>query len=136
MLLDFISKFDDYQKNLYETLQLTLKILDNKKQLIIKIAQTIYKIDFNDILYIVKEEGKRNTIIKTFYQEYSVSLPLTEISEKLSSDFIRTHRACLVNKVNIKTIDFKENVIMFKNDESINLLSKKCKKEVKKYVCS
>lgn len=136
MLLDFISKFDNYEKNLYDVLQIALKILNKKEQLVFKAGQTIYKIDFNDILYIIKEEGQRNTIIKTFYQKYSISSSLTEVEEKLNGDFLRTHRACIVNKTNVKRIDFKEKFIVFKNDEKINLLSRNYQKEVKKYVFS
>jgi len=134
MLLDFISKFDNYEKNLYDVLQLSLKILNKEEQLSFKIGQIAYKLDFNDILYITKEEGKRNTTIQTFYQKYSVSSTLTEIGEKLNNDFLKTHRACIVNKKNIKTIDFKEKIIIFKNNEKINLLSKNYQKEVRKYV--
>lgn len=136
MLLDFISKFDDYQKNLYDVLQVALKVLNNKRQLTFKIGTVIYKVDYDEILYINKEESSRNTVIKTYSDEYSVPQSLNEICKSLDFKFIRTHRACVINKSNVKTIDFKRNSIIFKNGEEINLLSKNYKKEVKNCVFS
>lgn len=134
MLLDFISKFDNYEHNLYETLKLALKASDIKKQLSFEFNRTLYKIDFNDILYIIKDTGKKKIIIKTFFKEYAVSLNLNKIKNMLNNSFIQTHRACIINRENVKNIDFKENMITFVNNEKISLLSKTYKKDVKKYV--
>ena len=136
LLLDFISKFDNYENNLYESLRLALKVSHVKKQLSFKFNRTSYRIDYDDILYIIKDTAKRNTIIKTFSKEYSVALNLNEISPMLPDTFVKTHRACIINCDNVKTIDFKENTIAFTNNEKITLLSKTYKKEVKKYVFS
>jgi two-component system response regulator AgrA len=134
MLLDFISKFDNYEQNLYDTLKIALKAFNVKKYLNFKFNRISYRIDLADVLYIVKDTAKRNIIIKTFSNEYAVNLNLNQISEMLTEDFVRTHRACIINKENVKNIDFKENTITFSNDEKILLLSKMYKKEVKKYV--
>jgi two-component system response regulator AgrA len=136
LLLDFLSKFDNYEHNLYEALKTALKISHNKKQLSFESKRTSYRIDFDEILYIFKDTENRKTVIKTFSKDYSVSLNLNEIEVMLPETFIKTHRACVVNSNNIKTVDFKENIIVFKNGEKINLLSKNYRKEVKKYVFS
>lgn len=136
MLLDFISKFDDYEHSLYDVLKLALKASNIKKQLTFEFNRILYKIDLDDILYIIKDTAKRNSIIKTFSKEYSVALNLNEISTMLTDNFIQTHRACIINRENVKNIDFKENTITFNNNEKISLLSKTYKKEVKKYVFS
>lgn len=134
MLLDFISKFDDYEHSLHDVLKLAVRASETKKQLSFEFNRTLYKIDFNDILYIMKDTGRKNSIIKTFTKEYSVSLNLNKISSMITENFIQTHRACIINKDNVKTIDFKENTITFINNEKILLLSKTYKKDVKKYV--
>lgn len=136
MLLDFISKFDNYEHNLYDVLKLALKASDVKKQLAVESNRTLYKIDMDDILYIMKDTARRNSIIKTFSKEYSVPLTLSEITTMLPENFVQTHRACIINRENVKNIDFKENTITFNNNEQISLLSKTYKKEVKKYVFS
>ena len=136
MLLDFISKFDNYEQNLYDVLKLALKASHVKKRFSFKFNRMAYKVDYDDILYIVKDTGKRNTVLKTYSKEYLLSLSLSEIMTMLPDNFIQTHRACIINKDNVKIIDFKENVITFVNNEKITMLSKTYKKEVKKYVFS
>lgn len=136
MLLDFISKFDDYQTGMYEALQLAIKILGDEKQISFKIGHTIHKIYFNDILYITKDENKRNVFIKTLNNEYAPTLSLNKIFEKLGNEFVKTHRACIVNKNHVASVDFKNNIITFDDGSKIDLLSRNYKKEVKKYVCS
>lgn len=136
LLLDFLSKFDNYEHNLYEALKTALKISHNKKQLSFESKRTSYRIDFDEILYIYKDTENRKTVIKTFSKDYSVALNLNEIETMLPETFIKTHRACVVNSNNIKTVDFKENIIVFKNGEKINLLSKNYRKDVKNYVFS
>lgn len=134
MLLDFISKFDDYEQNLFDSLKLALKASNIRKQLSFEFNRVSYKIDLDDILYVIKDTAKRNSIIKTFAKEYITAISLSEVKEMLSDNFIQTHRACIVNKNNIKRIDFKNNVITFNNNEEISLLSKTYKKDVKEHV--
>jgi len=136
MLLDFISKFDNYEQNLYDVLKLALKASHVKKQFSFTSNRMAYRVDYDDILYIIKDTAKRNTIVKTFSKEYPVSLNLNEIMAMLPDNFIQTHRACTINRDNVKTIDFKENVITFNNNEKISMLSKTYKKEVKEHVFS
>lgn len=131
LILDFIPKFDNFDKKLIECIKLSLNIFENKTSLSLTINNSLVKIDYNDILYIVKDEEKRKTIINTAYKKYETTMSLVKVEEKLNADFIRTHRACIVNKNNIKTIDCKENKIIFKNKEYTFLLSRKKKKEVK-----
>jgi two-component system response regulator AgrA len=134
MLLDFISKFDNYEKNVYDTLKVALKIYDSKPALCIDFNRVSYRIEYDDILYIVKDEKERKIKIKTYYTEYIITMNLNEVIEKLDSRFCRTHRACIVNKNNIKGIDSKSSKIIFKNNEEVCLLSKNYKKGVKEYV--
>ena len=53
------------------------------------------------------------------------------ISKKLDDRFYQTHRACYVNLNNIKSVDFKNNVIYFIKDNSIDYLSRNYKKGLK-----
>lgn len=134
MLLDFISKFDSYEKNILEVLKIALKAAGTKPKLCFEFNYVSYKIDFDDILYIMKDEAERKINIKTYYAQYSTAMTLSEISERLDSRFCRTHRACIVNRDTVKGIDSKNNKIIFKNNEEIYLLSKNYKKEVKESV--
>ena len=46
------------------------------------------------------------------------------------------HRSCLVNTSNITKIDWKQNMIYFQDNISINLLARDRKKGLKEYVGS
>lgn len=132
MILDFISKFDDYENKIKEALKLAIKIIYNNELTFSFVFNRIaYKIPYDDILYIIKNENNRTVLIRTFDDQYKSNLTLKEIKTKLNSSFAQTHRACLVNLFNVKAINFKSLVIIFKNNEECNLFSKNYKKEVR-----
>jgi len=135
MLLDFISKFNQYENKLKEVLTLALKIFNCGNILSFIFKHVDYKIPYSDILYIVKDSDSRKIIIRTFYNDYLSNMTLNEIEKKLNNDFCRTHRACIVNIKNVKSFDYSNRVITFKNNEKINLFSRTYKKEVQK-VCT
>ena len=56
------------------------------------------------------------------------------IKEKLKGNFMYTHKSCIINMDNVKTIDIKNKVIVFSNNTKTDLLSRKYLKEVKEYV--
>ncbi len=132
LLLDFISKFDDYENKLYTSLTLAINISCSTDTLNFVFDRTAHKVVFDDILYISTDDTTRRIVIKTFYEKYRSAMTLTEIEKKLNFNFCRTHRACIVNYQNVKCFDFKNGEIIFKNNEKINFLSKNYKKGVKK----
>ena len=133
LLFDFISKFDLYDKKMYNAISLCVKNKLNNEKLIIKINRKIEQINFNDIIYITYDSFNRKSKIMTKSREYEVNDSLKEIHKKLKGNFIYTHRACIVNMNNVKTIDPKEKVITFNNNKTINLLSRNHTKEVLNY---
>lgn len=133
LLFDFISKFDLYDKKMYNAISLCVKNKLNSEKLIIKINRKIEQINFSDILYITYDSFNRKSKIVTKSREYEISDSLKEIYKKLKGNFIYTHRACIVNMNNVKTIDTKEKTIKFNNKLVINLLSRNHLKEVIDY---
>ncbi len=133
LLFDFISKFDLYDKKIYESLLTCINKVLEHERLIIKINRVIHRIEYNDILYITYNTYKRKTIIKAKNEEYEVNESLNAIKKRLKREFIVTHRACIVNKNNIKKINTKDKKIVFKNNESIDLLSRNYIRDVKEY---
>lgn len=131
LILDFISKFDNFEKKLEECITLAMDIMGTKEHLSFLSENTMQKVDYKDILYITRDDKKRKVLIYTDYKVFNVNTTLLEIEKKLNRDFIRTHRACIVNKKNIKSINYTENKITFKNGEYTYLLSRNKKKEVK-----
>ena len=132
LIYDFISKFDNYEKKLQEIIEESLKVLTPHETLNFKYKRTSYKIDLKDILYIKKETSARHIIIKTFFKDYKSAMTLSEVIKRLNNNFCRSHRACIINTEHVKSINYQNSIITFKNGEEIGLLSKQQKKEVKK----
>ena len=134
LILDFISKFDLYENKMIDTINLCInKKLQNDK-LIIKINRKIEYIEFDSILYITYDGNIRKTIIYTKSREYETTETLKDIKIHLKGNFKYSHRACIINMNNVKSIDSKNKIITFINNKSINLLSRNYIKELKKYI--
>jgi two-component system response regulator AgrA len=134
MLLDFISKYDNYESNLEKTISKAILQVNNKKTLTLSSDGISYIIHLDDILYIVKESGDKKCIIKTTYNTITVNKNLNSIIENLDSRFYLTHRSCIVNTEKIKSVDWKNNIIGFENDRLVDLLARDKKKGLKEYV--
>lgn len=134
MLLDFISKFDDCDKNLKNVLKKAISQIDDKKVLHFESARISYRIYLDDIIYIVKDTIERKCIIKTTYGNVTINKTLQELQKELDRKFYMTHRSCLVNVQKISKIDFKKNIIYFHGGESVDLISRDRKRGLKDYV--
>ena len=128
--LTFISKFDDYEKNLENALKNSLEMLKVKKALVFQDHNVSYSIIFKSILYITKDTVTRKTIIVTDSNKYKIYLSLPDLKLKLPTTFKQCHRACVVNTDRIENINRNKNVITFDNGICIDLLSDKYKKEL------
>ena len=130
MFLSFINKFDDCENRLNNSLMKALNILNKKNTIRFFDRNVLYTININDILYITKDSFERKTIIKTDYAEFKVNKSLSDIVKMLDNRFIQTHRACYINSDRKVSINKTSKIITFDNNETIDLLSDKYKKEV------
>lgn len=131
LIFDFISKFDNYEKRLTDSINLVIKNLNCRSTLVFKQDKEIYHIKYDNILYIFRDNTKNKTKIKAIDKEYYVRDTLTNVAKQLDNRFYQTHRACYVNLNNIKCADFKNDIIYFTNDDSIDYLSRNYKKGLK-----
>lgn len=136
MLLDFISKYDNCNKNLESTITKAIELVNTKKTIRFETAGILYIVHINDILYIEKDTVERKCIIKTAYNEIPVNKTLNCMISELGNKFYLSHRSCLVNTSNIESIDWRNNIIHFKGGISIDLMSRDKKKGLKDYVGS
>ncbi len=136
MLLDFISKFNDCKDSLEKTVKKAINKIDNKKVLIFENSEMTYKVYTDDIIYILKDSIDRKCIIKTDYNEITVSETITSLSNMLDSRFFLSHRSCIVNTEKITMIDWKNGIVYFQNGDIIDYLARNKKKELKEYVRS
>jgi len=129
--LSFINKFDDSDYRLRKSILKALQILNIQNRLCFEERSVIYNISLNDILYITRDSIDRKTVIKTEKNEYRTYKTLMELRKMLDDRFVQTHRACLVNKQRVTSINRNDRTIMFDNGLKIDLLSEKYKKGLK-----
>lgn len=132
LMLNFITKNNDLNKDLYETLEVALEINMANRALSYTNKGELYYIPYQDILYIEKNLNDNICNVVTKNSVYNIRNTIIELEKKLSDDihFIKTHRSCIVNLKNIIHIDFENNIITFINKE-IDLLSRAHKKSLK-----
>lgn len=130
MFLAFVNKFDNFDKRLNEVLYKAIDLVKMRRIIKIEDGTDIYLFDMNDILYLSTESFPRRTIIKTDYMECKVKKPLKNIVENLDDRFVKTHKSCIINKNRVTRIDKVKKIIYFDNNEKIDLLSDKYKKEL------
>ena len=132
LMLNFISKNQELEKDLYDSLEVALEINMSNKSLCYTNKGEIYHIPYQDILYIEKNLNDNICNVVTKNSIYSIRKTIIDLEKKLSDDinFVKTHRSCIVNIKNIKFVDFENNIITFVNKE-IDLLSRSHKKNLK-----
>ena len=132
LMLNFISKQQNLEKDLTESLELALEINMANKSLCYTTKGELYQIPYQDILYIEKSLNDNICYVVTKNEIYSIRKTIKELEKEFSKDinFVKTHRSCIVNLKNIKYIDFENNKIVFINRE-IDLLSRAHKKALK-----
>lgn len=131
LIFDFISKFDDVQKRLSETIDIVLKKLDTKKIISFKSDKELHAVKIDDILYICKDNITNKTKLVTSNNTYLLRESLSGFVQKLNSNFYQTHRACYVNTEKIESVDFKNSIIHFVNEIKTDYLSRNYKKGLK-----
>lgn len=132
LILDFISKFDNYEARLIETIKMVINKNNNQNVISFKSNKELHNVKIENILFISRDTYLEKTKIVTTDNEYLVRDSLLNIVKKLDSRFYKTHRACFVNTEKIKSVDFKENKIYFENDKSTDLLSRNYKKGLRR----
>ncbi len=136
LMLNFISKYDDCYNDLMKSLMLAHEILTYDRQLSIMQEGEIYQFPYDDIQYIEKDLDTEYAVIHTSKDLLSVRQSMISLLKQLDNDprFIRTHRSCIVNVYNIKSVDFLNSIIKFKNGKTTDLLSRRYKRDLKEHL--
>lgn len=134
MLLDFISKYDNCDKSLEQTLKKAISKVSDKKVVVFESGGISHRICIDDILFVEKDTVDRKCIIKTSYSKFSVNKTMNEMINELDKKFYLTHRSCLVNTEKISHIDWKNGIITFDSNKTTDLLSRDKKRGLKEYV--
>lgn len=109
-----------------------IKIICNKKKnLTFSYNKILYKMPFNDILYFEKELNSKKCKIICKNKTYHIYKSIIEIERIVDDRFVKTHQSTLVNKDNIKQVEFNTGIIHFDSNISCNLISRNYKKNLK-----
>lgn len=132
LMLDFISKYSNIEKELKETLGVAVGIFTKQKSITFTLNGELYQIPYNQILYIEKSLNNNNCKIVTNDGEYFTRDTIQHLEEILSNDqrFMKTHRSCIVNLSNVSSVDLANNIIFFPNKQ-IDLIARNKKRELK-----
>ena len=129
LFLSFINKYDNYEPKLLKSIKTALRKINSNQMLKYSKNGILYTIPLEDILYITRDSIERKSIIKTEYLEIMMSKQLKDIKKELNENFVYSHRSCIINKNKVRIIDFRKHMIIFENNETIDLVSTKFKKE-------
>ena len=108
------------------------KIFSHDKSYKFKIDNEIYQIPYEHILYFEKNLNDNSTFLVTNEHNYILNKSISSIDNDLKDEcnFFKTHRSCIVNLDNIKSINFTTNIIKFNNCKT-DLISRNKKKTLK-----
>ena len=129
-VFDFIEKYHDMQTRLEHDLEVIFDKNFDNKMLTYSNRCFDLKIYYRNILYIYREKDERKLVIVTDTNTFKVGITIQEMLELLDDRFKQCHRACIINKNRVNKYDWNNGIFILDNKESINMLSKKYKKEV------
>ena len=130
LFLSYINKFDDCENRLTQALDKALKMFKIKSIIRFKDNGVVYTIPQDDILYITRDSIDRKCIIVTDYNEFKVNKSLIELEEMVNDNFIKTHRACLMNTKRILSFSKSQRKVVFDNGMTSDLISTRFNKEL------
>lgn len=130
--VSFVDKTLNIEKQLNSCLKYSFKVLNYHKSYKFKNNNEIFQIPFEQILYFEKNLNDNSTQLITTEDIYNINKSISKIETELEEEynFFKTHRSCIVNLDNIKSINFTTNTINFSNCK-INLISRNKKKALK-----
>lgn len=136
MMLDYICKKNNFKEQLNKTIKTAIKVLGKNENLLrYKFNSITHRIAINQILYITKVPLSKKCYIHTYNDEkYEIGGSINKVKSQLGKEFKQSHKSCIVNVENVKLVDTCNNVIIFKNGKTIDLLSTRMRKEFEEYV--
>ena len=135
LAIDYISKSKFWEDRFEKTIDYTVRTLNKKKVLIFEYNYNSYRIPFDSIVYIEKLSDNKKCLIYTEDNNcFEIISTISALMKKLTPNFYRSHKSCIINLDKVKKIDYSDNSITFINDKCGYLLSNRNKKGLKERV--
>lgn len=133
--MDYIPKDQFSVERLESTVKYVVEKLENKKELTYVYKNNTYRIPHKNIVFIEKMPDKQKCIIHTASgDKFERNCTVNAFREVLGPNFYKSHKACIVNLDQIKSVDYSIPKIVFKNNEETDLLANRKKKDLKNHV--
>ena len=107
----------------------TLQTKKTHKVYTLEVGGRKINVDYEDILFFETSSNIHKVILHAKDRQIEFPSALKELASVLDGNFVRCHRAFLVNKNNIKEVDTKNRIIHFANGETC-LMSTRMMKEL------
>jgi len=135
MLVDFVSKMDNLKQRFKQAVQISLKNYDKRPNTLkYEYKKVLYNIEYQNIIYIEKEQDNKRCIIKTSKKDYYIQGNLNSIEKLLDYRFMKCSRSYIINLEQVQSYDKKSNILTFKNGIELYAVSRNKKKEIINYV--
>ena len=132
--LDFILKDapEDLGKRIYECIlkaNQRFASINNKvhANFSVKVNEKVFTVDYDDILFFETSTNVHKIILHCKNRQMEFLGKIKEIEKEVDERFYRCHRSFLVNKDNIKEIDFQNRVIYMVNGDECLISSRMMK---------
>ena len=140
--LDFILK-DDFHKLKDQIRECLEHVMQKYKQIMRGMGKTFtikrngreITLEYDAILFFETSSNEHRLVVHTIDKSMEFFGKMKEIEKEMGEDFIRCHRAYLVNKRNIQEVNYSEKIIIIKNHASCPISSRmrgKLKKSMQK----
>lgn len=109
------------------------ELKDNNKVMVMDDSYSLLEIEYNDIIMFFSD--KKSNYCRTKERKYMVKSRLYEL-EKISMDFIRISKNCIVNIKHIKKFDIGETgkIVVLLDDDTEQIVSRRRTSEIMKYL--
>lgn len=135
LILDYLNSDSNLKNRLFNDFKICLKnYTGHHKKLSYTYKNTIYNIEYRQIITIEKEIETKRCLINTDHGTYYTTDTLNNLLEKLDSRFLKCYRSLIINLEQIESYNLKTNTITFKNKETTFLVSRDKKKDIINYL--
>jgi len=132
LFLDLLSYDENIVKNLLLSFGDAYKIVTRHSVYTFSAFDEVYRLPYNDIYYIVKNLKDDSVTIHTKDDSYLHYTSVKSVEKILGDDprFFKTHRSCIINLYNVSFYDRKDNVVVFNNGSTTNLVARHSKSKL------
>ena len=132
LIMSVVEQNRQFLRDMFNALEKAYIISTKYNTLSFSSFDEVYRLPYDDIYYIEKDIHDDTITVYTKDDSYTHYISIKNMATKLSDDvrFFKTHRSCIINIFKVSSFNCKENLIIFDNDMTINLVAKDKKRKL------